>query len=142
MKYPAGSSYHLTRLVFMKTSPPALSPSCYGKTLFFRYRKNLLQQQGIVAVHNYAHYNATHKRREKRRSSLKWVVQVHCSMVMSVHMTHQYLSECGAVKYPRLVIEQRHEMCFYAFIDCHLQCTTAVIMSPVLFLISNIRGCL
>ena len=42
----------------------------------FRYWRNLLQQQGIVAVHSYTHYNATHKRSEKRRSSLKWVVQV------------------------------------------------------------------
>ena len=59
--------------------------------LFFRYRRNLLtvatarrcsfatggtfdlQQQGIVTVHSYAHYNTTHKRCEKRR----WVVQVH-----------------------------------------------------------------
>ena len=75
------------------------------------------------------------------RSSLKCVVQVQpeltviyamptsdttgcfqehistCSIVMSIHMTYQYLSECGAVKYPRLVIKQRHEMCFDAFID-------------------------
>ena len=60
-----------------------------------------------------------------------------CSIVMSVHMTYQYLSECGAVKYPRLVIKQRHEMCFYASIDCHLQWATAVVMLPVLSLIAN-----
>ena len=92
------------------------------------------------------------------RSSLKCVVQVQheltviytmptndtpavfkntsarCFIVMSVHITYQYLSECGAVKYPRLVIKQRHEMCFDAFIDCHLQWATAVVMLPVLAL--------
>ena len=62
-----------------------------------------------------------------------------CSLVMSVHMTHQYFSEYRAVKYPRLVIKQRHEMCFYAFIDCHLQWSTAVVMLPVLSLIGNTR---
>ena len=134
-----------------------LPHTCNAKTLFFRYWRNLLQQQGIVAVHSYAHYNATHKRREKRRSSLKWVGQVQpdltvichahechhrllsrihstCSIVMSVHMTHQYFSECRAVKYPRLVTKQRHEMYLYAFIDCQLQWTTAVAMLPVLSL--------
>ena len=39
---------------------------------------------------------------------------------MSVHIPHQYLSESRAVKYPQLVIKQMHEMCVYAFIDCHL----------------------
>ena len=53
-----------------------LPHTCNGKTLFFRYWRNFLQQQGIVTVHSYAHYNATYKRREKRWSSLKWVVQV------------------------------------------------------------------
>ena len=161
MKYPASSSYHLTRLVFMKMSLytqhfHSIPHTCTGKTLFFRYWRNLLQQQGIVTLQSYTHYNATHKRREKRRSSLKRVVQVQpdltvichahdgCSIVMSVHMTHQYLSECHAVKYPRLVTKQRHEKCFYAFIDRHLQWTTAVAMLPVLSLISNIyiRWCL
>ena len=87
-----------------------LPHTCYGKTLFFRYCRSLLHQQGIIAVHIYAHYGAIHMRREKRRSSLKWVVQVqpdligyamptsdttgcfqehmsNCSIDMSVHMT-------------------------------------------------------
>ena len=51
-----------------------LPHGCYGKTLFFRYRRNRLQQQGIDRP--YAHYNFTHKRWEKWRSSFKWVVQV------------------------------------------------------------------
>ena len=116
-----------------------LPHTCNGKTLFFRNWMNLLQQQGIVSVQSYAHHNATHKR---RGYSLIWqwyamptsdttgCFQEYispCSIVMSVHMTHQY-SECCAVKYPRLVTKQRHEMCFYAFIDCHLQWTTAVAM--------------
>ena len=53
-----------------------LPHTSYGKTLFFRYWRNLLQQQGMVAVQSYAHYNTTQKRCEKMRSSLKCVVQV------------------------------------------------------------------
>ena len=111
-----------------------LPHTCNCKTLFFRYWRNLLQQPGIDAVHSYTHYNATHKIREKRRSSLKWGVQVQPDLTVIchahewhhrlfsriyehllhsyvVHMTHQYFSECRAVKYIRLVTKQRHEMC-------------------------------
>ena len=97
MKYPASSSYHLTRLVLMKTSSPPhfhrLPRTCHGKSLFFRYRRNLLHQQGIVAVHSYAHYNATHMRREKRRSSFKWVVRVQpdLTVICHVHEWHHRL---------------------------------------------------
>ena len=51
VKYPASSSYHIKILVF--------------KTAIFCYWRNLLQQQGIIAVHSYIHYNATHTIREK-----------------------------------------------------------------------------
>ncbi len=60
-----------------------LPHTCYGKTLFFRYWRNLLHQQGIVAVHRYN--NDTHMRREKRRSSLKWVVQVQPDLIVIYH---------------------------------------------------------
>ena len=79
---PCKLVHHLTKLVFMKTSSPRTFTDFlthaiyYGKTLFFRYWRNLLRQQSNVAVHSYAHYKATHMIREKRRSSLKWVVQV------------------------------------------------------------------
>ncbi len=36
----------------------------------------------MVAVHSYAHYNATHVRHEKRRSSLKWVVKVQTDLTV------------------------------------------------------------
>ena len=55
-----------------------LPHTCTAKTLFFRYWRNLLNQQGIVSVHSYAHYNATHMRREKKEtfelalSLIKW----------------------------------------------------------------------
>ncbi len=62
-----------------------LPHTCYGKTLFFRYWRNLLHQQGIVAVHSYAHYNVTHMRREKRQSSLKWVVYVQPDLTVICH---------------------------------------------------------
>ena len=89
VKYPASSSYHLTRLVFYEDVFTQhfhrLPHICNGKTLFFRYCRNLLQQQRIVAVHSYIHYNATHKRRDKRRSSLKWIVQVQPELTVICH---------------------------------------------------------
>ena len=109
--------------------------------------------------------NATHVRREKRRSSLKWIVQVQPDLVVICHAhgshrglfsrTHEHLLHSYVGPYdtpilvrmsrrevPRLVIKKWHEMCVYAFIDCHLQWTTAVVMLPVLSLVANICGCL
>ena len=70
-----------------------LPHTCNGKTLLFRYWRNLLQQQGIAAVHSYTHYNATHKRREKRRSALKWGVQVQhdSTVICHAHESHHRL---------------------------------------------------
>ena len=42
--------------------------TCCGKTLFFRYRRNLLQQQGIVAAHSYARKG--HYLREMREEAI------------------------------------------------------------------------
>ena len=53
-----------------------------------------------------------------------------CSIVMSVHMIHQYLSECRAVKYPRLVIKQRHEhvfLCIYRLSSTVDDCSSNVV---------------
>ena len=58
------------------------------------------------------------------------------------HLLHSYvgpyntpiLVRMSRSEVPRLIINQRHEMCFYAFIDCHLQWPTAVVMLPVLSL--------
>ena len=62
-----------------------LPHTCYSNTLFFGYWRNLLHHQGIVAVQSYAHYSATHVRREKKRSSLKWVVQVQPDLIVIYH---------------------------------------------------------
>ena len=92
VKYPAGSSSHLTRLVFMKTSSPstftAFLTLATARRCSFATGGNLLQQQGIVAVHSYTDYNDTHKILEKRRSSLKWVVQVQPDLTVICH-THE-----------------------------------------------------
>ena len=49
---------------------------------------------------------------------------------MSVNMIHQYLSECRAVKYPRLVIKQRHEnvfLCIYRLSSTVDDCSSNVV---------------
>ena len=99
-----------------------LPHTCNGKTVFFRYRSNLLHQQVIVAVHSYAYYNDTHMRREKRRSPLKWVVQVQPDLTVICHAheshhrlfsrTHEHLlhSYVGPYDTPILVRMSRSEV--------------------------------
>ena len=78
--------------------------------------------QGIVAVHSYIHYNATHMRREKMRFSLKWVVQVQPDLIVICHAhewhhglfsrTHEHLlhSYVGPYDTPILVRMSRSEV--------------------------------
>ena len=140
-----------------------LPHTCYGKTLFFRYWRNLLHQQFTATLTTMLLTWDTRKgdphSNGLRRFSLIWqwyvmptsdttgCFQEHmsiCSIVMSVHMIHQYLSECCAVKYPRLVIKQRHGnvfLCIYRLSSAVDDCSTVVMLS-VLSLVANIRGCL
>ena len=141
-----------------------LPHTCYGKTLLFRYWRNLLHQQFTATLTTMLLTWDT----RKRWSSFKWVAQVEPDLTVICHAhewhhglysrTHEHLlhSYVGPYDTPILVRMSRSEvgpthgllsskgmkMCFYAFIHCHLQWTTAVVMLSVLSLIANIRGCL
>ena len=89
VKYPASSSYHLTRLVFMKTSLPrtftavltlATARCCTFATggTFSNSRASL---QFTATLAN----NTTCEKYERRRSSLKWVVQVQPDLTEICH---------------------------------------------------------
>ena len=78
VKSTASSSSLLTRLRLMQTSSPrafnafitlAMARRCSGASFFNR---RALSQ---FTFHSYARYNTTRERSEKRRSSLKWVMQ-------------------------------------------------------------------
>ena len=130
----------ITRIVFLKTS----SPSTFTAFLTYATARRCSFATGGTFSNSRAslQFTATLTTMLLTRDDTTGCFYMStCSIVMSVHMTHQYFSECRAVKYPRLVTKKRHEMCFYAFIDCHLQWTTAVAMLPVLPMIANIRGC-
>ena len=89
VKYPASSSYHLTRLVFMKTSSPrtftavltlATARRCsFATGGTFSNSRALLQFTATLAN------NTTRERCENGRSSLKWVVQVQPDLTEICH---------------------------------------------------------
>ncbi len=118
VKYPASSSYHLTRLVFMKTSSPrtfnaflilATTRRCsFATGGIFSNSRALLQFTATLTTMLLTRdaRKGDHHSNGVCRFSLIWQwycfqeYMSTCSIVMSVHITHQYLSECRAVKYP------------------------------------------
>ena len=125
-KHPASSPYHLTRLVIMKTSSPRTFTAFL--TLATARRSSFAIGGTFSNSRASLQFTATLTTmlltRDARKSDLhsnglcgfsliwQWYAMppsdttgcFHeyistCSIVMSVHMTHQYFSECCAVKY-------------------------------------------
>ena len=80
VKYHASSSYHLTRLVFMKTFSPctftAVLTRATAKRCSFATGGTFSNSRASLQFTATLANNTTRERCEKRRSSLKWVVQV------------------------------------------------------------------